>query len=131
MINFDEYANENKAKHNKKWPYILDQPQRILIVGGSGSGKANALLTLINNQPNIDKIYLYAKDPFETKYQFLINKRENIGLRHFNDPKDFIKYSNDMQNLYKNIEEQDTCRKRKILIILDKMIADVINNKKT
>ena len=71
----DNYANENKAKHNSKWPYILDLPYRILIKGGSGSGKTNALLNLINNQQDIDKIYLYAKDPYETKYRFLINKR--------------------------------------------------------
>ena len=92
MINFDNYPNEKKTEHNLKWPYILDHPYRILIVGGSGSGKANALLNLINNQPDIDKVYLYAKDPYEAKYQFLINKRENKGLKHFNDPKAFIEY---------------------------------------
>ena len=68
----------------------------MLIIGGSGSGKANALLNLINNQPGIDEIYLYAKDPYEAKYQFLINKREGAGLKRFNDPKVFIGYSNDM-----------------------------------
>ena len=65
MINFDEYTNENKIKHNSKWPYIPDHPYRILIAGGSGSEKTNALLNLINNQPDIDKIYLYAEDPYE------------------------------------------------------------------
>ena len=68
MINFDNYANENKTEHNQNWPYIPDYPYRILIIGGSGSGKANALLNSINNQPDIDKIYLYAKDLYETKY---------------------------------------------------------------
>ena len=63
MINFDEYTNENKIEHNSNRPYIPDHPYRILIIGGSGSGKTNALLNLINNQPNIAKIYLYAKDP--------------------------------------------------------------------
>ena len=58
-----------------------------IIIGGSGSGKTNALLNLINNQPDIDKIYLYAKDPYEKKYQYLINKREKVGVNHFNDPK--------------------------------------------
>ena len=68
MINFGDYANENKTQHNPKWPYIPDHPYRILIIGGSGSGKTNALLNLIENQPDIDKIYLYAKDPYEKKY---------------------------------------------------------------
>ena len=73
---------QNKTKHNLKWTYIPDHPYRILIIGGSGSGKTNALLNLINNQPDIDKIYLYAKDPYEAKYQLLINKRESTGLKH-------------------------------------------------
>ena len=73
MINFDDYVNENKTGHNKNCPYIPDHPYRILIIGGSGSGKTNVLLNLIENQPDIDKIYLYAKDPYEAKYQYLIN----------------------------------------------------------
>ena len=77
MISFDYYANENKTEHNQKWPYIPDYPYRILIIGGSVSGKTNVLLKLINNQPDIDKIYLYAKDPYKAKYQVLINKRES------------------------------------------------------
>ena len=68
MINFDSYTNENKTEHNLKWPNIPDHPYRILIVGGSGSGEANALLNLINNHLDIDKIYLHAKDPYEAKY---------------------------------------------------------------
>ena len=85
MVNFDDYVNKNKTEHNSKWPCIPDHPYRILIIGGSGSGKTNALLNLINNQPDIDKIYLYAKDPYEAKYQFLINKREITGLKHLQD----------------------------------------------
>ena len=130
MINFDEYTNENIIEHNSKCPYIPDHPYRILIIGGSGSGKTNALLNLISNQPYIDKIYLYAKDPSEKKYQYLINKRENVGLNHFNDPKDFIEYSNDMQDVYKNIEDYNPIKKRKALIIFDDMIADMINKNK-
>ena len=82
MANFDDYANENKTKHNLKQPYIPDHPYRILIIGKSRSGKRNALLNSINNQSDIDKIYLYSKDPYEAKYQFLINKRESTGLKH-------------------------------------------------
>ena len=105
MINFDDYTNKNKTKHNLKWPYIPDHPYRIPIVGGSGSGKTNALLNLINNQPGIDKICLDAKDPYEAKYQYLINKCEKVGLDHFKDPRAFLEYSNDMQDVYKNIED--------------------------
>ena len=86
MINFDDFTNENIIEHNSKWPYIPDHRYRILIVGGSGSGKTNALLNLINNQLDIDKIYLYAKYLYETEYQYLISKREKVGLNHFNDP---------------------------------------------
>ena len=130
MINFDGYKNENKIEYNPKWPYIPDHPYRILIIGGSGSRKTNTLLNLINNQPDIDKIYLHAKDPYEAKYQFLINKRESKGLKHFNDPKAFIEYSNNMQDVYKNIDEYDINKERKILIVFDDIIADMINNKK-
>ena len=90
MINSDDYINENKIEHTSKWPHIPDHPYIILIAGGSGSGKTNALLNLINNQPNIGKIYLYAKDPYESKYQYLINKREKVGLDHFKDSKAFM-----------------------------------------
>ena len=96
MINFDDYINENKTEHNKNWPYTADHPYRILIIDGSGSGKTNVLLNVMENQPNIDKIYLYAKDPYKAKYQYLINKREGVGTDHFNDPKTFIDYSIDM-----------------------------------
>ena len=97
MINFDNYTNENKIKHNLKWPYIPDHPHRVLVIGGSGSGKTNALLNSTNNQLDIDKIYLYTK--ISTKIQFLINKRESTGLKHFNDSKAFIEYANNMQNI--------------------------------
>ena len=130
MINFDNYTNENKTEHNLKWPYIRDHPYRILIIEGSRSGKTNASFNLINNQPDIDKIYLYAKDPFEAKCQYLINKREKVGLKHYDDSKAFIEYSNDMQDVYKNIEEYILGKKRKVLIVFDDMIADMINNKK-
>ena len=76
MINFDNYTNENKTEENSNWPYIPDHPYTILIIGGSGSRKTNALLNLINNQPDIDKIYLYAKDPYDAKYQIFNKKHE-------------------------------------------------------
>ena len=99
MINFDDNTNENKRKHNLNWSYIPDHPYRILIIGGSGSWKTNTLLNLINNQPDIDKMYLYAKDLYEPKYPFLINKRESIGLKHFNDPKASFEDSDDMRDV--------------------------------
>ena len=78
MINFDDIVSENKTKHNKNWPYIPDHPYRTLIIGGSGSAKTNALLNLIQNQADIDKIYLYTRHSFECKYQYLINNREEL-----------------------------------------------------
>ena len=129
MINFDDYVNENKTEHNENWLYIPDKPYRILITGGSGYGKTNTLLNLIENQPDIDKLYLYAKDPYKAKYRYLINKRESVGINHFNDPKAFIEYSNDMRDVYKNINYYNLYKENKILIVLDDMIADMINNK--
>ena len=129
-INFDDYVNENKTEHNKNWSYIPDHPYRILIIGGSGSGKTNVLLNLIEKQPGIDKIYLYAKDPYERKYQYLINKREGVGIGHFSDPKVFIEYSNDMHDAYKNIDhDYNPDEDNKNLIVFGDMIADMINNK--
>ena len=109
---------------------IPDHPCRILIVGSSESGKTNSLLNLINNQADIGKIYLYAKDPYEAKYQYLINKREKVGLDHFKDSKGLIEYSNDVHDVYKNIEDYNPHKKRKILTFFDDMIADIINDKK-
>ena len=101
-----------------------------MITEGSGSEETNALVNLINNEPGIDKIYLYPKDPYEAKYQLLINKKESTGLKYFNDSKSFIEYSNDMDGIYKNIEEHNPKRKRKVLITFDDMIADMLSNKK-
>ena len=99
MINFDDATKENIKEHNPNWPQIPDHPYGILIIGGSGSEKINLLFNLINQLPDIDKLYLYAKDPFEAKYQFLINKQESTGLKHFNDSKAFIEYLNDIKIL--------------------------------
>ena len=75
--------NENKINHNLNWRYIPDHPYKILIIGGSGSGKRNTLLNLINNQPDIDKIYLCAKDLYEDKYQVLIKKKRKHRNKAF------------------------------------------------
>ena len=93
------------TQHNSEWPYNPVHQYRMLLIGGSGSGKTKALLNLMENQPDIDKMYLYVKDPYEEKYQYLINIREKGSLKHFNDPKAFIEYSNGMQDVYKNIDE--------------------------
>ena len=129
MINFDNFVNENKTEHKKKWPYLPGHPYRILIIGGSGSGKPNVLLNLIENQPDIDKIYLYAEDPYEAKYQYLINKRQGVGINHFNDPKAF-EYSDDMSGVYKSINYYNRNKENKILIVFDNMIAGITKNKK-
>ena len=129
MFNFDYITKEDIKEHNPNWPNIPDHPYRILIFGGSGSGKTNALLNLINHEPDIDKIYLYAKDLYEAKYQLLINKRESTGLKYFNDSKAFIEYSNDMDDTYKNIEEYNPSKKQKTLIVFDDMVADMPTNK--
>ena len=130
MINFDDYVNENKTEHNKNWPYTPDHPYRILIIRGSRSRKTNVLLNLIENQPDIDKIYLYTKDTYEAKYQHLINKTEGVGLNHFIDPTAFIDYSNHMHDVYKNINCYNPNKANKILIVFDGMVADMIQNKK-
>ena len=87
-------------------------------------------MNLIQNQPDIDKIYLYAKDPYEAKYQYLIKIRKKVRIDHHNDPRAYIEYSNDMRDVYKNINYYNPDKENKILIVFDDMIADMINNKK-
>ena len=130
MINFDDATKENIKKHNPNWPEVPDHPYKILITGDSGSGKTNSLLNLISHQPDIDKIYLYTKDPYEAKYQLLINKQESTGLKPLNSSQAFLEYSNDRDDIYKNIEEYNPNKKDKILILFDNMIADLLRNKK-
>ena len=90
MINLDCISNENNKNHNEKWPYISDHPYRILKIGGSGSGKINTLPNLINEQNDIDKMYLYAWDLNKSKYKIFIRKREDAEMKHLNDPNTFI-----------------------------------------
>ena len=130
MINFDDYVNDNKTEHNKNWPYIPDHPYKILIIDGSGSEKTNLLLNSIENQPDIDKTQLYAKDHYEEKYQYLINKRQGTGVDYFYSPKAFIEYSNDMHDVYKNMNKYNIDKENEILIVFDDTIADMIHNKK-
>ena len=101
MFNLDAITNKNNKDDDKKWPY------RILIIRPSGSGKTNALLNLIQKDNNnlIDKIYLYAKDLSEPKYQFLIKKREDAGIKNLNDPNAFTEYSNTMDDVDNNIDD--------------------------
>ena len=130
MINLDSITSENNKEHNEKWPYIPDHPYRVLIIGGSGSGKTNTLLHLINEQDSIDKIYLHAKYLNQPKYEFLIINRENAGIKHCNNPNAFIEYSNAMDDVYKKIDHYNPRRKRKVLIAFDDMIADIMTNKR-
>ena len=101
-----------------------------MIIGGSGSVKTNALLNLIKGQDDIDKIYLYAKDLSEPKYDFLIKKSEDVEIKYCNDPNAFIEFSNTMDDVYENIDDDNPSRKRKILIVLDDMVADIMSNTK-
>ena len=99
-------------------------------MGALNQEKTNSLFNLISQQPDIDKTYLYAKDAYERKCQFLINKQKSAGLKHFHDPKAFIEYSNNMDDNCKNIEEYNPNKKHKILMVFDDMIPDMLSNKK-
>ena len=122
IFNFD---NITEKDNNKDWPY------RKLIIGPSGSSKTNYLLNSIQRYSNvIDKIYLYAEDLEEPKYQMLINKREKPDINFNNDPTAFIEYSNSMDDILSNIEDYNKKRKREILIIFDDMISHVMSDKK-
>ena len=104
-------------KNNKKWPYIPDHPYRILILRGSGSGKTNTLLNLINEQSDIDKNYLCAKDLNEPKYKILIEKRENAGIKHLTDLNAFTECSNTMDDVYEKIHDYDLNNLNRMIII--------------
>ena len=104
-----------------------------MIIGGSGSGKTNTLLNLIKEQDYhdvIDKIYLYAKDLSEPKYEYLIKRREDAGIKNVNNPNAFIECSNTMDDAYEDIDNYNPKRNKKVLIVFDVMIADIMTNKK-
>ena len=130
MISFDDAIKENIKEYNPNWPEVSDHPYRTLIAEGSGSGKTNALFNLINYEPDIDQIYLHAKDPYEEKNQFLIIKWDSKSLKHFNNSKVFVEYLNDMDNIYKNIVDYNQNKKRKILIVFDDIITDMHSNER-
>ena len=128
MLNLDNIvSNKNKNKdttgasssERNNWPF------KMLIIGPSGSDKKNTLLHLINNLHPIDKIYLYAKDINEPKYEYLINKREQAGIKNLNDPHAFIEYSDDMDDVLDDINNYNKNRDKKVLIVFDDMIADI------
>ena len=129
MLNLDNIINNKNTsslEHNN-WPF------RMLIIGPSGSGKTNTFLNLIQNLNEttpIDKIYLYTKYLSEPKYEFLINNRKNAGIKHFSDSTAFIEYSNDMDDVFTNIDDYNKKRKRKVLIVFDDMTADIMSSKK-
>ena len=124
MLNLDNIiSNKNENKDNK-WSF------RMLIIGPSGSGKTNTLLHLINNLHPTDKIYLYAKNLSESKYEFLINKREQAGIKNLNGPHAFIEYSNDMDDVLDDINNYNKNRDKKVLIVFDNMIAYIMSSKK-
>ena len=123
MLNLDKIVNKNNKTESEEWPF------RILIIGLLGSGKSNTLLHLINNLHPIDKIYLYPKDLAEPKHEYLINKREQAGIKNLNDPKAFIEYSDDMNDVCDDISNYNKKRDKKVLIVFDDMIADIEYNK--
>ena len=109
---------------------VIYSRSSLQIFGGSVSGKTNALLTLINEQNYIDQIYLYVKDSSNPKYEILIEKCENVGIKHLNNPNAFIECSNTMDDVYENINDYNPVRKRKILTVFEEMIADTMTNRR-
>ena len=124
MLNLDGIVSNKKENKDNDWTF------RMLIIGPTGSGKTNTFLYLINNFHPINKIYLYTKDTDEEKYQYLINKREQAGIKNLNDPHAFIEYSSDMNDVLDDINNYDKNRDQKVLTIFDDMIADIMRSEK-
>ena len=125
------YDKSVELNHNPNWPYILDNFYIILINGDSGSGKSNVLQNLIKNQrSDIDKICLYVKNPFQSKYQLLINGREKVRIETLKNTKAFIDYSQTVDDVHENLEDYNPTKKRRQLIVFRDMIANIESNKK-
>ena len=126
MLNLDNIVSNKKkiSLENDDWSF------RMLIIGPLGSGKTNTLLHLIDKFHPIDKIYLYAIDTDEEKYQYLINKREQAGIKNLNDPDAFIGYSNDMNDVLEDINNYNKKRDKNVLIIFDDVITDIMRSEK-
>ena len=125
MLNLDDIVSNKKKSslEQNNWPF------RMLIIGPSGPSKTNTLLHLMNNFHPIDKIYLYAKDLHEPKYEYLINKREQVGIKNLNDPHAFIEYPDDMNDVLDDINNYNKNRDKKVVIVFDDIIADIEYNK--
>ena len=126
MLNLDNIVSNKKKSSSENDDWLF----RMLIIGPSGSGKTNTLLHLINNFQPSDKMYLYANNTDENKYQYLIHKREQVGIKNLNDPYAFIEYSNDMNDVLEDIKNYNKNRDKKVLIIFDAMIADIMRSEK-
>ena len=124
MLNLGNIVSNKNENKDNNWPF------RMLIIGPSGSGKTNVLLHLINNLHPVDKIYLYAKDIHEPKYEYLNNRIEKAGIKNLNDPKAFIECSVDMDDVLDDINNSNKNRDKKVLIVFDDMIADIEHNEK-
>ena len=119
--NYDQSAEIN---HNPNWPYILDHHYRLLIIVGSRSDKNNVLLNLSKNQlPDIDTIYLFVKDSFESKYELLIKASEKVKIKSLKNPKVFANHLQTIYDVYENLEDYNPTKNRKMLIVFDDMIA--------
>ena len=124
MLNLDNIVSNKNENKDNNWPFPM------LIIGPSGSGKTNVILHLINNLHPIDKIYLYVTDIHEPKYEYLINKREQAGIKNLDDHKAFMEYSDDIDDVLDDINDYNKNRDKKVLIVFDDMIADIEHNKK-